>query len=275
MMDLADASAFFDRTNILDAFSGAVLFQAQIDPYDESKRDAGSAYRRILSVRPGTVMPVHRTVSIHGQTWLVGSEEVDGHEGPHRTKYTLQAAKPAQVRTLAQLLAGLTTQVVYSGVEWLKDSKEVEASSEVSAQFVAYLSEQFVIQRGQVVTCAGHHYLVTGARLTASGYLAAVAAELDYPVVTATITTPAFDPVAGSSSAGASSTVAAMRVRWQSLFEYGHQLAERFQEGDDVIVLPLTSAPAPGSLVTLAGDGWYVLEVRTYGGAAVAHARRR
>lgn len=274
MMTLADASAFFDRTEVLDAFTGAALFYGQVDPYDESKRDAGSAYRRVMSVAPGTPMPAHRSVVIHGQTWLVGAGEVDGHATAHRAKYTLQAASPTQVRTLAQLLAGAAVPQVYSGVEWFKDQKEVEASSQVSAQFLAYLADGTVVEKAQVITCAGRNYLVVGSRPTPSGFMVAVTAQLEYPVTAVSVTGRVFDPVAGSAVDASTVTVQGMRVRWQTLFEYTHQRAERYQEGDDALVLPTATPVVAGTRIELGTEVWQVLDVSSVYGALAAHVRR-
>lgn len=107
MLKLSAAASYFDRTPVVDAYTGAVICYGQVDPYDESKRDAGAAYRRVLSVAPGQVLPAHGAVSVLGMTWLVGRRERDGLQELHRDKYVLQPVDTQfNVATLTGYLSG-------------------------------------------------------------------------------------------------------------------------------------------------------------------------
>ena len=68
-MKLTQVSRYFDRTPVLDPETGDELFRAQLSNYDGSKRDAFTAYRRIMSVAPDTDIPLKRAGKCigHGQ----------------------------------------------------------------------------------------------------------------------------------------------------------------------------------------------------------------
>ncbi len=84
MLTLADASGYFDRTPMADTVTGSTLFYGQVDPYGDAVRDSATAYRRILSVKPGTVMPASKTLKIFGRVWIIGDSEIDGQSVQHR-----------------------------------------------------------------------------------------------------------------------------------------------------------------------------------------------
>lgn len=54
---LAQVSRYFDRTLVTDPVTGGFLFKAQFSNYDDSKRDAFTAYRRIMSLSPEITSP--------------------------------------------------------------------------------------------------------------------------------------------------------------------------------------------------------------------------
>lgn len=275
MISLAEASSYFDRTEALDADSGKLLFLCQLAPYDDSRRDSGSAYRRVMSVAPGTVMPAALSISIFGQVWLIGNKEIDGLEEMHRDKYVLQPS-PSQLKVsrLPGFLAGTVATTRWACLEWAKDAKELEVSSNQPQEYYAYFPTGADVGIFDIVWQTGSAYLVRAVHPQASGYLRADCEKLDQALpAAAQITTRAYSASAGAYTAAAPVTVNALRVRWQSLYLYGSQADARFQEGDCSIVLPAATPIATSSGLSLAGASWQVLSVETLGGATVAHAR--
>ncbi len=275
MLTLADASSYFDRTPILDAYTGATLFYGQVDPYQDAIRDSATAYRRILSVKPGTAIPTKRAVKVLGVPWLVGSSELDGHATAHREKYVLHPA-PATlaVTSLPGYVAGAASVNNLGDMIWLKDTKEDASSSRAVPMLTAYLSSTAALAEYDVITVGTQSYLAFPPHLQASGVQAATCSRLEFAPADATLATRTYDPVQGKYTATVNTTVKCLRVRWQTLFIYGSQGDAKYQEGDCSLVLPAGTAAATKDTLTLAGQPWNILAVESLGGAVVAHARR-
>lgn len=274
-MKLSDAASYFDRTPALDTATGKTLFMGQIDPYDDSKRDAAAAYRRILSVKPGTAMPASKAVKMLGKVWLIGGMEPDGLEELHREKYVIQRA-PSQLKVsrLSGFLAGTIASTVWASAQWIKDAKQLEVSSATPQIFEIALPDGTDVQARDVLWDGVAAYIVLAPHSQASGLLVAECVKLDQvlPAV-ATISTRTYSPTTGTYSSSAGASVNALRVRWQSLFEYGSQAAERYQEGDITIVLPTATVATTATVVVLAGVTYQTLAVLDLAGAVVLHSR--
>lgn len=274
MIKLSEASIWFDQTEAKDPDNGSVLFRCQLTPYDDSKRDAGGAYRRVMSVAPGTALPAGKAVRIHGQVWLIGTKEVDGFLDPHRDKYVLQQAAPkVNISRLSGYLTGTVAQTAWAGVEWTKDVREEETSSRVANMHNVLLPAGTDLRERDVVWFGSEAYLCIGVHTQASGFVAGYSVRLDRALETATRTVRVYDPSAGAYMPSAPASLPALVVRWQSLYQYGSEADARYQEGDAAIVLRTSDAVQTSDLITAAGSTWKVLSIDTLSGADVAHAR--
>lgn len=274
MLTLAEASGYFDLTPILDPDNATELFFGQIGVYDDSKRDAGAAYRRILSVAADTTIPAARAIRALGQVYLVGAQELDGLETVHRAKYVLQAASlKASVYTLSGFVAGTAGTSAWAEAQWVKDGKETGESSNAAREHTIYLASGTALPDKAVITQGTRNFIVTSARQMASGFLAVEAVELDYPKSSAALTSQSYDPRTGVFTAGAVVTAGCQRVRWQNLFEQRSESAAAYRDGDDTLVLPSSTAVTTSTRITLAGKPWQVVSVDTLGGAVTVHAR--
>lgn len=275
MLTLADASRYFDRTPITDPYTNALLFYAQIDPYQDAVRDSATAYRRVMSVAPGIPMPAGRLVKILGSIWIVGDSETDGMSVAHREKYVIHPAPTLLgVRTLSGFVNAGAATAAWGDMVWLKDAKEESSSSRTNPMYTAYLPTSVALAEYDVVTVGAIGYLVGPPHDQASGVLSATCAKLEYAPVNATLATRVYAPVQGLYTSSVDTTVKCLRVRWQSLYLYGSQGDAKYQEGDCSLVFPAGTVLATKDRVTLAGQVWNVLAVETLGGAVVAHGRR-
>jgi hypothetical protein len=273
MMTLAQASLYFDRTPVYDSYTGAYLFSAQLDVYDDTKRDAHTAYRRVLSVKPGTTIPAGRVVDALGRHWIVGNSEPDGLADIHREKYVLaQSNSRLKVSTLGEYLTGVSHADVWSAVHWSKDAKQTETSSDQPQMHDVVLPAE--VNPRNVLWSATEAFLTLSPRPMPSGLHTAFCLKLDTQVETATVQSRVYDPVAGSYAASAGVTYPMLKVRWQSLFEYGSQADERYQEGDVSVVLPQSATINTSSLITVGGVTYSVLSVDTLVDSQVAHCRK-
>lgn len=279
MLTLAQASSFFDRTPVFDPTGSTRLFYGQVNLFDDAKRDAGSAYRRILSLAPGTVLPNPAAVNIHGQVWLVGRKEIDGLEEIHRDKYGLQSCTAEySLSSLSVYVSGVvssTTLTRWAGVEWVKDGKEIGSSSDTTQVHTVFLPIGTPIQEKQVVVSPGgtEVYLVMSAHTLPSGFVSANTVKLDAVRTTAQVTPRTYSAATGAYTLGVAATLACLQVRWQNLFAYDTEAEARYQEGDETLVFPLGTAVNTTSLIAYAGRTWRAVSVDDLGGAVTVHAR--
>lgn len=181
MMTLAAASAYFDRTEVFDGYTGASLFFAQIDPYDDSKRDAMVAYRRVLSVAPGVSIPDHRCIRVFGAVYIVAGEpSIDGLSEAHRVKYVLQSADGHfKVGSISQFLASTPAATVYGFASWVKDAKQEGESSDVANVFEVILPLGTAVKPQQMLWQDGVAYIAISVRRLPSDYVGITAVRLD------------------------------------------------------------------------------------------------
>jgi hypothetical protein len=274
MMNLAQASAYFDRLEVDDADTGDLLFLAQVDPYAESVRDAGAAYRRVLSVKPGTAVPRDRGLRVLDLVWLAGNMEPDGLDQLHRQKYVLQPAERVSLSTLDGHLAGTFPTLAWAGIEWTRDVKEGNISSQVTAQYNGYFPALNPPAVNSIVQQNGLTLLVRAVREMASGFAVAILVKLEAPVQTVSVSYRTYDPVSGSYTPTATVDTPALRTRWQDLFEYTDQADGKFREGDDVMVFRAQAMIDSRARITAAGQAWTVQGTQNLPGVTLAHVRR-
>ena len=274
MMTLAQASSYFDRTPVTDPYTGSLLFHAQIEPFEDSKRDAYSAYRRVLSTSPAVSIPAHRVVDLLGQRWIVGQGEPDGMQHLHRRKYVLSPVDTElSVSSMNQFVSGVTGYKLFASVHWLKDVKQESVSSEHPQSFEVFLPS--MVTPRQILWGASGAYLVLSPRMMPSGFVAALCLKLETPVEQARLVTRVYDPVAGGYTVAnpAGTPVNALRVRWQSLFENSSASDRKYENGDVSVVLPTGTLVPPGAQLRFTDRTYQALATDNFGGAVVVHAR--
>jgi hypothetical protein len=275
MMSLTQASSYFDRTAVSAPDTGQILFMGQLEPYDDSKRDAASAYRRILSVKSGTPIPASRVVKMFDKVWIIGASEPDGFEDIHRVKYVTHYA-PVQLKVSRPngFLFEAASSTLWASPQWIKDSKQLETSSDIPQIFDIALPDGSDVRVHDVLWATGMAFLILATHLQASGLLVANSLKLDQIApATAGLVVRTYNPVNGNYTNGVTVQTPALLVRWQSLFAYGSQSSERYQEGDVSIILPTGTAASTGTTVDLAGVTYQAMAVLDVSGAVVLHAR--
>jgi hypothetical protein len=274
-MKLTQVARYFDRTPVTDPDTGDELFRAQFTNYDGSKRDAFTAYRRIVSTAPDVGVPTSRVVAAHGSVWMLGDGHVDGWTEAHRRKYIAHAAAgKATVRTLQQYLDNQAGASAWADLQWVADRAEEEVSSNHPQWYVAILPASATVREHDVIDLNNERLLVQTVALHASGFTEARGyLQRDAADRTLTLSSRTFDPVAGKYTPGAGTTYRTLALRWQEMYLYGNQLDPRLQEGDVAFVLPGSAAVSAESRVTYAGRDYTVLAVKDVSGAKALHAR--
>ena len=275
-MKLTQVSRYFDRTPVLDPETGDELFRAQLSNYDGSKRDAFTAYRRIMSVAPEVVIPLQRVVRAHDQVWLVGDGHVDGWTEKHRRKHIVhQAAGRARVWSLAGYLANDPPKDTWADLQWVVDRAEEEVGSHKPQMYVAIMSNTERVREHDVVQVGDERLFVQASAYHSSGFLEArgilqLGGASD---VTLSVQRRTYNPVTGKYTTTTVATARTLNVRWQELYLYGNQLDERFQEGDTVFAVPAATQVQMEDSINFLGRAYSIQSIKTISGALVLHGR--
>lgn len=273
-MRLKDAARFFDRTSCDDAYAPGSPFLAQLDLFDDSKRDGATVARRVLMVDADVALPARGAFTAHGETFILGGVHQDSFSGSVvRKKYVCHRADGlAAVKTLEQAILGQAGTAVYGARLWVKDMKQIDVSSDLNGFFDLFFHAGETVDVGSVVDLAGRLHLVRQAYVSAAGFLAAEADELPETArtaVTAYAATggQAYDPSTDSFGAAAPVACSALWHRFQAHFEYLRPAAVTFQPGDVIVNVSKADVPqaAAGDTFTMLGDDWRVRDARDNG----------
>lgn len=276
-MKLTTVARRADKTPCYDSYTGLLAFNGQLLAYDESKRDSETAERRILSLGPLAVIPTRRCVNIAGKNYIVGAGNDDLYRGEViRVGYvTHEAVGLASVKTLLQAVQGAAGIQAYVGVTWIKNMAYSEQNSLLVPQVHVHLSSTEPATAGMMVVLNGIYYLIRAIYYGAGGTLSAVSDQLPTPVREAgvQVSTGVFDPVADTTSTS-TTTTNVLRVRWQSLFQYGSNAAPKFGPEDIQLVIDKAVAVKPGSQVTLSDGKWIIASALDEGPVWLCRATR-
>lgn len=275
-MKMVNVSRYFDRTQVYDPETGQELFKAQFNNYDGSKRDAFTAYRRIMSVDPQVQIPVERVVRAHDTVWILGDGHIDGWAEQHRRKHIAhRAAGRARVWSLAGYLNNGMPRDTWADLQWVVDRAEEEVSSMVPQLYVAIMSNTYPVREHDVIQIGSDRLFVQSAAHHASGFVEArgilqVGGASD---TTLSVLRREYNPVAGKYLYTTVDNVRTLHVRWQELYLYGNQLDARFQEGDAAFAVPESTQVNLEDAIEFFGRRYTVLSVRKMSSALVLHAR--
>jgi hypothetical protein len=277
-MRLADAANRFNKLVCYDAYSGDPVFRAQLGLYDDTKRDSEVAERRVLSVAPGTKFPARGVIQAAGRQWILGHRNTDAF-GPNEIRQGVvlhEATTLATVRTLGQLARNEAGFNAWCGYAWVKDKAFTEQSSKLDPQLHVHFAASEPVAQGLVVQLGTRYTLARSTTLGGGGTLVTTVEEMPDPVVeTATVSTSDWDKVAGMFVGGTLTTARVLRVRWQSLFEYGNVSGPTFGPEDMQLVMATAAAtPRVGSIVTLSDGAWMIASARAQDDVWLCRATR-
>ena len=254
----------FDRQVFADAYNPASTVRGQFDLYDDSRRDGMTVERRIISIAPSVSLPTRRTLLHDGKYWMIGDGQADYYKNAMiRNKFVAhQATELVVPRTFAQTIAGSGGTPAWAARVWVKGSKEIDISSDITDVFDIYFARGESILEHSIIQMDGRYHLVRSTYPSSAGLLVALADELPEPVVvTATVTTKVYLPIQDGFSIDPVS-VTALRIRWQSHFRYPTMNAEKFKPGDVIlIVLKTAVTPDAGSTVVIGNDSYHVRSI--------------
>lgn len=266
-MKLANAARYFDKLVCTDAYVPAVTFKAQLDVFDDAKRDGATVLRRILSTSPDVTLPVRLTIIAAGDTWMIGARHTDSFNGDDiRKKYIIHRADgPATIKTVAQALSTGGTPS-YASRLWIKDLRELDISSSLFSMLNVYLAPNETVVAGNVILLAGHLHFVRNVYSGAAGFLIAESDELPANAVSSATYTPrggAYNPTTDVTAASAPITANLLRTRYQDDFAYQNEAAPKYVTGDirGSVLKSVIVTPKVDDYVTLTDGDWRVVSI--------------
>ena len=273
-MKFADAARRFDNVRYVDAYTGSYCFTANQTKYNDSVRDSSTASRRLLNLEPGVQVPARRAVNNGDTALLIGRARTDRFFGrPVRVEHVVhEAPYLATVRTLGQECDATGGFTAYCGYTFAKLEAFEQQSSDLRALYTGYFSSNEPLVDNLIVTAAGRRFIVRGVSQGDAGFNDVTMEDLGDCLVSATVHTGTWNPLAETYGSGSTATTA-LKLRWQVLNHYGHREAPR--RGPDSVVLcfpSLLSSIAAGTKVTLPDGEWMVSGVEVLGGAIVCQA---
>jgi len=275
-MKVSAAARRFDKTPCYDAYTGELLFHAQLGLYDDSKRDSETAQRRILSVGPEVEIPLRRVVTFDGIKFIVGHANADTFMGRTiRLGYTVhEATALANVQTLAQAAANTPGVSTWAARAWVKNAAFSEQGSQLAPEHHIHFAANETVPDASLVTFAGDVHVVRSSNTGAAGTLVTLCDQMpDASIGMGTITSGQWDPVQETWS-GAPVAVRVIRLRWQSYFQYMNKGAPTFGPDDAQVVLPASANAKPGAILVLSDGTWYVAAATLNAGVWLCRATR-
>lgn len=272
-MDIADATMFFAKSEVADAYTGDLLFYGQLAPYDQSVRDSVTGWRRSVSADV-VVEPSRGVVSVGGssQIFISGRVIPDMFQGDTiRQHLLLHPADGLLSYGFAKdFISGAALTDAYAALSWLKAAKEEEVSSETFNIVNFYVSSAESLSRDAVILFNSLYYRVRSIEPATGGMQILVCYEMG----TAVLTTVSYTALAGTYDLAndmpdtvAPISITAFCERYQSNYRYLGQAAVKFLPGDLVITVSVADVPTPieGSALTVAADNFILLAFQSDG----------
>ena len=253
-MKLQKAAAHFNRMLCRDAYSGRAFGYGQLGLYDDSKRDTEGGERRIIEFAGDVEFPTRRTIQAAGTHYILGHGFPDHAMGRViRIKYVAhEATRLAKVQALDDVCLSLAGTDLWAARAWVKDSKEVDESSQMIGVNHFHFSEAETISVSDIVTFDGVMNIVRKVMVGSAGTKIATCDELQGAAVESTVlTNHMMDPVTQVATSSPI-PVKVLKVRWQSLFEFKDSASPAFQPDNlQVVIAKSVAMPTVGSTLSL------------------------
>lgn len=261
-MKLGRVAQRFNKTPCVDSYTGELAFMCQLAPYDDSRRDSVTIERRVLSVGPDAEIPWRRTVDTPEGRFIIGADQPDTFNGKLIRRSLVAQSAPFEVRikTLAQACLGQVSVLAYGNLLWLKNLAYTSQTSTLVPEYQVFLAAGEPVDPGCVLQIDLNLYFVRAIDAGAAGMLVLVVEQLPAGALAdATVSVSEFDKIQGVAS---STTVdaQALRLRWQSLYQYGNKMAPSYGPDEQVTVLAKSQVPSlpTGSKISYGSEVWAV-----------------
>lgn len=258
-MRLISAAAFFDKQLCSDAFGVASDFYAQLDLFDDNKRDGTTTVRRILSVADPVVMPASGAIILANHVYIVGNradhEDVFANQVIRRGYAMQQSDGPASIKTIAQAAGGLAGVATFAAKVFVKELREEVQTSRMYPSWDIVVPIGTPVARNTVVVADGILYLCRESFITSGGFYNVQASQLsDTAPQTVSYTDRSgqgYDPATDTMTSTGAVSVPALAMRYEDYYLRLSSEAPKNLPGDLCLGVAKTSVPSAG-----VGDEW-------------------
>lgn len=274
MPELFDVALHFDDIDIADAYTGTFAFRGQISSFNQSSRDGSVEAKRSISVAPNIVLPTRHVLSFLGETWLVGTGNVDGvYNRAIRKSYWTKKVEPQVLTshfTPAELLSGSAGSSLYANKVYLKDTVNGVTDADYDAFWNVFTAAAEPVIKGHYFVFGSTVLRVRGNHLETNGFNLAECDELDAsPLITVTIqASTSYNAITDTYGSNAT-VVPAIYMDAYKLYRYTTQADQKVNAGDVTLIV---ASPLPvGSTVIAKGVTYKVAGVQAEADAYNLH----
>jgi hypothetical protein len=277
-MKLSAAASHFDNQSFKDSYSGVHALYGQLDLYDDARREGLTSVRRIISMAPALAVPARRALTLGSDVWLLSDSPASDYfrADAIRAKYISHRADGlGEIKTILQELSNTAGVSAYGAAVWLKGNKEIDESSEVTNSVNIYFASSEAVPDRGLIKLRNVWYIVRYTYSTTTGFVAAVADQLDTPnFETASYARRVYAPITDTYTSTPVS-IKVLRLRWQDKFEYLSPASAKYDAGDDVVMVRVAdvAAPTTGDLITLTDGVRRVESIQADGSLWHLHVR--
>lgn len=180
-MRLSDVARRFDTVPMWDAYNGKKLAHGcQVTAWDSPRRDGLTTVRRTLSTRYGVTLPKRSALIIGAEAWIIARDPSNDSFGKHvsRVGYIAQQAREGKVANATMFANGSGTPTYLSRV-WVKDTKDLESSSEVQSQYLIYYAHGENVKQGDFLYADDTWHVCRNTYFSTAGFMVAECNELE------------------------------------------------------------------------------------------------
>lgn len=264
-MRLSDASSYFMKEQITDAYSGDNLFLAQTASFDDHASSGATARRRTMSVKYGTTMPARNAVGLLGNNWIVGAGIPDGFQGNVvRVNYSLKESTGLLAKlTPGQACLAAAGVPMHAHCEFFKDSSNLLSESDTGIVWNIFSPVSEAVGQGAFFRDASSRlYRVKSLYDTADGFRVAESDDLGVGNLhTAVFTENGTYNTTTDSFATTSITTGCIQVDQSNFYRFFSPSEADRRSGDTTVFVAASAVtPKVGTAFTMAGVRYTVLQ---------------
>jgi hypothetical protein len=277
-MRLASAARRFDREQVYDAYTGDYLFDCQFSSFDDSSSSGATARRRVLSVDPTKTLPPRGVVSIFGDVWVGGDNNIDGFNGRAiRGNFNLKKSSGLfTILTPAQACLNSAGIDAHAHTTYFKDTMDPTSSGDLDGFWNIFFSATEVIAKGTFLRLGSVLYRARNSYISEDKFRLSQCDALDPNSAKSVVFTVngTFDIITDSYPTVSVATTG-IALEMPKLYKLNDS-AESLQAAGDFTLLVAKSAitPTVGSTFTMDGLKWRVIAFASEVDAWNLHARR-
>jgi len=275
-MKLTNAARYFDTETAKDAYTGAILFKAQLSTFDGASADGSFQRRRTVSVAPEVVLPARSVIESQGSQWILGEMLVDGFKNSAIRK-TCSAKKATGLCSIltpgdaAKRVYGAAL-LAYGSIDYFKDAV-LPGSSELLPVYDLTFAGVEVIPAGSFIVLGEYLYIVKVTRKLVDGFWSISCSQIALTDCQVTIYLQGdIDPVTEIPSAGR--WAYGLLMDMSILYDYKNAAEAKNVSGDMSLVVQGSEEVSAGTIITVNEQSWLVKGFSDYHDAKVLHICR-